>query len=95
MVEVDLELARAELVIGRGHLQLGVAHVAQHREQDALGVALATDDVDVAGLIGVPLPAAVARVVGLAHVELELGPDDGGQSELGQSFRHVACDLTR
>ena len=30
VVEVDLELAAAELVVGRGHLQAGVAQVAQH-----------------------------------------------------------------
>jgi len=93
VVEVDLELAGAELVVGGRHLEVGVAHVPQHRQRDALRVALAADDVDVAGLVGVALPAAVAGGVGLQDVELELGADHRGEADLGELRGHRAGQL--
>ena len=51
VIEVDLELARGELVVGRGHPQAGGAQLAQHVHEQALRVALAAHDVDVARLL--------------------------------------------
>ena len=81
VAEVDLELARRELVVGRRHLQAGVAQLPEHVQQQALRVALAADHVDVAQLVGVPLPAPVG--VPLAEEELQLGAADQAVPEAG------------
>jgi hypothetical protein len=63
VTEVDLELAGRELVVGRGHAQPGVPELAQHVQEQALGVALPADHVHVARVVRVPLPAAVGGLL--------------------------------
>ena len=82
-------------MVGRGHLERRVAHVAQHREEDPARVTLAADHVDVAGLVGVELPSGGAVGVGLADVELELGADHGCEPELGKATGDIACHDAR
>ena len=86
VVQVDLELAAAELVVGRGHLQAGVPQQPQRLEQATLRIALGAHCVDVAGGVRVALPAAdgAGNVVGLEQVVLQLGADHGANAGLGE-----------
>jgi hypothetical protein len=72
--EIDLELPRRELMVGRGDPQSDVAQQPQHPQQYPLRVALAADDVDVAQVVGVPTPCPFGVL--LAQVELKLGTAD-------------------
>ena len=74
--QVDLELARGELVVGRHHLDAVGPQLPQRREQHVLRVALEAGHVDVAGALAVPAPARGRLLVLLEEVELQLGPDD-------------------
>ena len=91
--EVDLELAAAELVVGRHHVQPVVPQRAQRPQQEVFGVALAAGDVDVAGGLAVPAPAACA--VRFEHVELQLGADHRAHAELGEPGQDLLEHLAR
>jgi hypothetical protein len=93
MAEVDLELSRGELVVGRGHEQASLPQLAEHVQEQALRIALAANHVDVSRLVGVPPPGPVGRL--LAHVELQLGAADQGVAEAGDLLGHPPRDRAR
>jgi hypothetical protein len=95
VVEVHLELARAELMIGRSDLEPGRAQVTQGPQQQAVGVALAAHDVDIAGAVGVPGEARARGTVRLADEVLQLRPDDGLQLQLREVLGDPSDDRPR
>ena len=75
---------RGVLVAMLRYPQIRVPQVPQHGDQDAAGIALTADHVDIAWLIRVPLPACVAGPVRLAQEELQFRADHRGEAEFSQ-----------
>ena len=82
--QVDLELTAGELVVGGHHVQAVLPEHSQRVEQGVFRVAAQAGDVDVAGGLAVPAPAAGRGLVLVEQVELELGADEGAHAELGE-----------
>ena len=93
VTEVDLELARRELVVRRRHPQAGVPELPEHVQQQPLRIALAADHVDVPQLVRVTPPAPGAVL--LAHEEFQLGAADQLVAEAGHPIGHPPHHGTR
>lgn len=90
MGEVDLELPAAELVVAHARADVQRAEPAQGAQQVSVRVAAAARGVDVAGSLGVPLPAGGRPGRRVAEEVLQFRADDRLDAFGGALVQYVA-----